>query len=229
MGVVFSGLAALVVEGVADEGGVIRVSARTREDPVPCPACGQPTERVHGFHGRVVADVPVDGRRVVVSVRVRRLVCPVLGCPRGATSGLGRGMGAAAGPRAGAGRRVRLGSEPRRTGRAVRRAAGNPLRRDRFPGQPRAAQGRRRDIAHRAINVRGSWDDMVDACHKGPGDPGAAEMLDIIWDEVITDLGSDDDAYSYVTHIGFAAELNTVAFSFQGGMRVRARSRTQRC
>ena len=37
---------------------------------------------MHGFHGRVVADVPVDGRRVVVSVRLRRLVCPVLGCPR---------------------------------------------------------------------------------------------------------------------------------------------------
>ncbi|MEZ3183246.1 ISL3 family transposase [Streptomyces pimonensis] len=78
----FSGLLALVVEGVTDEGQVIRVSARTRDDPVPCPVCGQPTRRVHGFHGRVVADVPVDGRRVVVSVRVRRLVCPVLGCPR---------------------------------------------------------------------------------------------------------------------------------------------------
>ncbi|MFE2869862.1 ISL3 family transposase [Embleya sp. NPDC059259] len=78
----FSGLSALVVEGVADEGDVIRVAARTREDPVPCPVCGRPTGRVHGFHGRVVADVPVDGRRVVASVRVRRLVCPVLGCPR---------------------------------------------------------------------------------------------------------------------------------------------------
>jgi len=42
----------------------------------------QPTGRVHGFRGRVVADVPVDGRRVVASVRVRRLVCPLLGCPR---------------------------------------------------------------------------------------------------------------------------------------------------
>jgi transposase len=37
---------------------------------------------VHGFHGRTLTDVPVDGRRVVVSVRLRRLVCPVLGCPR---------------------------------------------------------------------------------------------------------------------------------------------------
>lgn len=31
---------------------------------------------------RTVADVPFDGRRVVVNVRVRRLVCPVLGCRR---------------------------------------------------------------------------------------------------------------------------------------------------
>jgi hypothetical protein len=31
-------------------------------------------------HWRTVADVPVDGRRVVVRVRVRRLVCPTAGC-----------------------------------------------------------------------------------------------------------------------------------------------------
>ena len=82
VGVVFSGLSALLVEGVTDEGEVIQVSARTRDDPVPCPKCGQLTGRVHGFHSRRVADVPVDGRRVVASVRVRRMVCPVLGCPR---------------------------------------------------------------------------------------------------------------------------------------------------
>lgn len=79
---VFSGLSEFVVKGLTDEGEVIRVSARTRDDPVPCPVCGQPTGRVHGFHGRVVADVPVGGLQVVASVRVRRLVCPVLGCPR---------------------------------------------------------------------------------------------------------------------------------------------------
>lgn len=54
-------------------------------------------------------------------------------------------------------------------------------------------ESRRRDISHRAINVRGAWDDMVDAWHRGPNDPSAAEMLDVIWDEVITDLGSDCD------------------------------------
>ncbi|WP_425288504.1 transposase family protein [Streptomyces melanosporofaciens] len=32
-----------------------------------CPACGRLTGRVYGFHRRTVADVPVDGRRVLVS------------------------------------------------------------------------------------------------------------------------------------------------------------------
>lgn len=82
VGVVFSGLASLVVEDVAGEGELIRVSARTRDVPVQCPVCGQQTGRVHGFHRRAIADVPADGRRVVVSVQVRRLVCSVLGCPR---------------------------------------------------------------------------------------------------------------------------------------------------
>nr|QIY76811.1 ISL3 family transposase [Streptomyces sp. RLB1-33] len=82
MSTVFSGLSALVVEDVADQGGVIRVTALTRGGPVPCPACGAPTSKVHGWHGRTLADVSVDGRRVVVSVRLRRLACPVLTCPR---------------------------------------------------------------------------------------------------------------------------------------------------
>ncbi|MEE1743811.1 ISL3 family transposase, partial [Streptomyces sp. JV184] len=38
--------------------------------------------KVHGYHSRTVADVPVDGRKVVIHVQVRRLVCPVLGCRR---------------------------------------------------------------------------------------------------------------------------------------------------
>ncbi|SFX77770.1 ISL3 family transposase [Streptomyces atratus] len=75
-------MSALVIEDVADGGAVIRVTARTRDAPAPCPVCGVATGRVHGYHGRTVADVPVDGRRVVVRVRVRRLVCPVLGCRR---------------------------------------------------------------------------------------------------------------------------------------------------
>ena len=46
-----------------------------------CPGCGAGPARVHGYHERTAADVPVDGRRVLVRVRVRRMRCPVLGCP----------------------------------------------------------------------------------------------------------------------------------------------------
>jgi len=80
MGVVFSGLSALVIEDVEGAGEVIVVRARTRDGAVACPGCGAETARVHGYHERMAADVPVDGRRVVVRVRVRRMRCPVLGC-----------------------------------------------------------------------------------------------------------------------------------------------------
>lgn len=80
MGTVFSGLSALVIEGVDDAGDVIVVRARTRDAPAACPGCGEVTARVHGYHVRTVADVPADGRRVQVRARVRRMRCPGLDC-----------------------------------------------------------------------------------------------------------------------------------------------------
>ncbi len=79
---VFSGLSALVIEDVEDTGEVICVRARTRDGAVACPGCGTETGRVHEYRERTVADVPADGRRVLVKVRVRRMRCPVTGCPR---------------------------------------------------------------------------------------------------------------------------------------------------
>jgi transposase len=79
---VFSGLSALVIEDVEDAGDLILVRARTRDKPAACPGCGTETVRVHGYHERTAADVPVDGRRVLVKVGVRRMRCPVLDCPR---------------------------------------------------------------------------------------------------------------------------------------------------
>jgi transposase len=79
---VFSGLSPLVVEEVAGEDEGIVVRARTSAKAAVCPVCGALSGRVHGYQLRTVADVPVDGRRVVVRVRVRRLVCPTRGCRR---------------------------------------------------------------------------------------------------------------------------------------------------
>ncbi len=80
LGMVFSGLSPLVIEDVVDEGTQIVVWARTPHVTVACPDCGAVTDRVHGYHERTVADVPVDARRVVIRVRVRRLVCPTRSC-----------------------------------------------------------------------------------------------------------------------------------------------------
>ncbi|WP_443612858.1 ISL3 family transposase [Actinoallomurus purpureus] len=80
--VVFSGLSGLIIDDVTDDGELIRVRARSREMPVPCPGCGVGTAHVHAWCERTVADVPVDGRQVVVNVRLRRLVCRDWRCPR---------------------------------------------------------------------------------------------------------------------------------------------------
>jgi transposase len=77
---VFSGLFPLVVEDVAYEGERIVVTARTPPDAAVCPVCRVSSGQVLGYQLRSVADVPVDGRRVVIHVRVRRLVCPTRGC-----------------------------------------------------------------------------------------------------------------------------------------------------
>ncbi|MER6590768.1 ISL3 family transposase [Micromonospora purpureochromogenes] len=77
---VFSGLSPLVIDDVMDEGERILVRARTPEGMVACPGCEATTGRVHGYHQRTLADVPVDARPVVIRVRVRRLVCPTQGC-----------------------------------------------------------------------------------------------------------------------------------------------------
>jgi transposase len=78
---VFSGLSSLVIEDVTDQDELIVVRARTPGGPVPCPRCGGLAGYVHGYCERTVADVPADGRPVVLHVRVRRMRCPVLDCP----------------------------------------------------------------------------------------------------------------------------------------------------
>ncbi|XVS67782.1 transposase family protein [Actinosynnema sp. CA-299493] len=58
------------------------VTARTLDVAVPCPVCETAAAKVHGYHHRMLKDVPVDGRQVVVHLRARRLVCPARSCLR---------------------------------------------------------------------------------------------------------------------------------------------------
>lgn len=80
MSVLFSGLSPLVIEDVADGENRVVVLARTPYGMAACPDCGVGSTRVHGYHRRTVTDVPVDARRVILKVRMRRLVCPTPGC-----------------------------------------------------------------------------------------------------------------------------------------------------
>jgi zinc-finger of transposase IS204/IS1001/IS1096/IS1165 len=80
VGTVFFGLSSLVIEDVEDMGEAICVRARTRHGAVACPGCGTETARVHEYRERTAADVPVDGRRVLVKVKVRRMRCAALDC-----------------------------------------------------------------------------------------------------------------------------------------------------
>ena len=47
-----------------------------------CPLCQQPSEQVHGEYVRTVADLPCGGRRVILSLTVRKFVCGTSTCPR---------------------------------------------------------------------------------------------------------------------------------------------------
>lgn len=80
--VVFSGLAALVIESAEDTGEAIVVRAATRDGAVECPGCATPTTRLHAYHQRTPADMPLGGRRVLLRVRMRRMRCDVADCAR---------------------------------------------------------------------------------------------------------------------------------------------------
>lgn len=59
---------------------VVRIACR--RPCAACPLCQQPSERVHGSYGRLVADLPCAGRRVILALTVRKFVCSTPACPR---------------------------------------------------------------------------------------------------------------------------------------------------
>lgn len=80
--VVFPHLGAVLVERVEREDGGLVITGRSRGDPVPCPACGTMTGKVHGYYQRRLADTPASGTPVLLELRLRRLVCENYDCPR---------------------------------------------------------------------------------------------------------------------------------------------------
>lgn len=72
----------LRLERLALAGDLITITAVTRRDAAPCPACGVSAARVHSRYERTLADLPWQGTRVRLVVTVRRFFCDAAACER---------------------------------------------------------------------------------------------------------------------------------------------------
>lgn len=48
----------------------------------PCPLCGQPSQHVHSRYQRKLADLPTQGKTVLIQLHARRFFCNAPACPR---------------------------------------------------------------------------------------------------------------------------------------------------
>jgi transposase len=60
----------------------IVVALASRARVAPCPVCGRLSDRVHSHYRRVLADLPLCGRELVLVLRLHKFLCPNAGCPR---------------------------------------------------------------------------------------------------------------------------------------------------
>jgi len=58
----------------------VRIECRSTAVDAACPRCGAVSSRVHGWCERSLADVPVGGRKVLLVLRVRRMLCVSAQC-----------------------------------------------------------------------------------------------------------------------------------------------------
>jgi len=70
----------LVVDQVLPAPDHVTVMCRSRIAAPLCPGCSEPSSRLHSSYPRRLADLPWQGRRVQIEVRVRRLRCGRPGC-----------------------------------------------------------------------------------------------------------------------------------------------------
>src|SRR6266536_6548150 len=72
----------VVIVSIHTETSCVIVHVTCCRPTAACPVCGHLSERVHGEYARTVADLPCAGRRVILSLTVRKFVCATPTCPR---------------------------------------------------------------------------------------------------------------------------------------------------
>lgn len=70
------------VERVDRYDRTIHITAQTPDTSATCPACGTPSSRGHSWYQRHLADTPLGGHQVRLTLRTRRLFCDTPACPR---------------------------------------------------------------------------------------------------------------------------------------------------
>ncbi|BCL79045.1 transposase [Ktedonobacteria bacterium brp13] len=72
----------IAIEAVYPTTAHLTVQAACILKSAACPLCQHFSERIHGSYERAVADVPCGGRRVTLTLMVRKFVCGTQECPR---------------------------------------------------------------------------------------------------------------------------------------------------
>lgn len=76
------GLQLLQLQMMTIEADEVIITATTRGRRACCPACNQPSSRMHRYCQRLLADLPGCGRRVHLRVRARHFYCANPACSR---------------------------------------------------------------------------------------------------------------------------------------------------
>ena len=72
----------LAVDGLRPANDHLVLETHSTSPSAKCPLCDHPSFRRHSTYGRRLADLPWQGRRVELHLRVRRFRCVTDGCPR---------------------------------------------------------------------------------------------------------------------------------------------------
>lgn len=78
----FPGPGELELISLAPDAHGITIHVRAKRRFVPCPDCGEASDRVHSRYSRTLADLPWHGTAVRLRVQTRRFFCPVPECER---------------------------------------------------------------------------------------------------------------------------------------------------
>jgi transposase len=78
----FPHLRSLQLQSVTIDGGTVIMTAVVKRRYARCPLCRRSSTRVHSQYRRLVADLPVSQRAVVLVIQVRRFRCLSSKCPR---------------------------------------------------------------------------------------------------------------------------------------------------